>query len=381
MTSRNQQPASPARRRFMEVSARYGFTTAVLAVTGGYLWSDTAVAQTAADEESRARNAQHRMILATEYKLGSFVSYPIMQEAFKENAQNLSKGALYVKLFPAGQLGVGGSLAQKVQGGTVNAGGLSLSNFSAYAPAVDLINIPYWCGENQRYANLVTSKAWSDEITPKVNAKNYKPLFYYTVDPRTIAVRRGFGRIVRTPDDMKGVKMRIPPSKLLGRFYQLAGANPTIVAWGETPTALKQGVADALDPAIGALYTFGFIDILEAITTVESVPDAQMFACNLPWFNGLPKDVQRKFEEAAELTQAQSFAQIIKARDLSVQEFTKVGCKFYAPTADEKKRWVDACGEQRKEWDDIKKDLAGSLETFEKLKKAANTKGKLTVAS
>jgi len=105
MTSRNQQPASPARRRFMEVSARYGFTTAVLAATGGYLWSDTAVAQTAADEESRARNAQHRMILATEYKLGSFVSYPIMQEAFKENAQNLSKGALYVKLFPAGQLG------------------------------------------------------------------------------------------------------------------------------------------------------------------------------------------------------------------------------------------------------------------------------------
>ena len=143
------------------------------------------MAQTAADEESRARNAQHRMILATEYKLGSFVSYPIMQEAFKENTQNLSKGALYVKLFPAGQLGVGGSLAQKVQGGTVNAGGLSLSNFSAYAPAVDLINIPYWCGENQRYANLVTSKAWADEITPKVNAKNYKPLFYYTVDPRT----------------------------------------------------------------------------------------------------------------------------------------------------------------------------------------------------
>ena len=50
MISRNQQPSSPARRRFMEVSARYGFTTAVLAATGGYLWSDTAGAQTAADE-------------------------------------------------------------------------------------------------------------------------------------------------------------------------------------------------------------------------------------------------------------------------------------------------------------------------------------------
>ncbi len=379
MSKPPQETRSPERRRFLQVAARYGFTTAVLAVTGGYLWSDTAIAQTAADEDDRARKAQHRMILATEYKLGSYVSYPIMQEAFKENVQNLSKGALYVKLFPAGQLGVGASLAQKVQGGTVNAGGLSLSNFSSYAPAVDLINIPFWSGDNQRYANLVTSKAWADEITPKVNAKNYKPLFYYTVDPRTIAVRRGFGKIVRTPDDMKGVKMRIPPSKLLGRFYQLAGANPTIVAWGETPTALKQGVADALDPAIGALYTFGFLDIIESISTIESVSDAQMFACNLAWFNGLPKDMQRKFEDAAEQTQVQSFAQIAKARDLSIQEFTKVGCKFYNPTADEKKRWADACGEQRKEWDDIKKELAGSLDTFEKLKKAANTKGKVTV--
>jgi hypothetical protein len=109
-------------------------------------------------------------------------------------------------------------------------------------------------------------------------------MFYYTVDPRTIAIRKGFGRTIRTPDDMKGMKMRIPPSKLLGKFYQLAGANPTVVAWGETPTALKQGVADGLDPAIGALYTFGFIDILESITTVFSVPDAQMFAANEAWY-------------------------------------------------------------------------------------------------
>ena len=241
MTSRKSPLASPARRRFMDVSARYGFTTAVLAATGGYLWSDAAVAQTAADEDSRARNAQHRMILATEYKLGSFVSYPIMQEAFKENAQNLSKGALYVKLFPAGQLGVGGSLAQKVQGGTVNAGGLSLSNFSAYAPAVDLINIPYWCGENQRYANLVTSKAWADEITPKVNAKNYKPLFYYTVDPRTIAVRKGFGRIVRTPDDMKGVKMRDSAVQAAGALLSARRRQPDHRRLGRDADRAKAG--------------------------------------------------------------------------------------------------------------------------------------------
>jgi len=371
--------ASPKRRRFLQVAERYGFTTAVLASSGGFLWSDSALAQTADDESAKQKAAKHNMIFATEYKLDSFKTYPIMQEAFKENLQNATKGALYVRLHPAGQLGVGAALGQKVQGGTVQGGGLSLSNFSPFAPIVDVINIPFWCGENQRFANLVTSKVWADEINPKVNAKNFKPMFYYTVDPRTIAVRKGLGKIIKTPDDMRGVKMRIPPSKLLGKFYQLAGANPTIVAWGETPTALKQGVADALDPAIGALYTFGFIDILESITAVSSVPDAQMFACNLPWFQSLPKEMQSQFDEASEKTQEASFAQIESARKTSIDAMSKAGIKFYKPNAAEMQSWVEACGDQRAEWNENKIELAGSTATFDKLKTAANTKGRYTV--
>ena len=370
---------SPQRRRFLEVTGRYGFTTAVLASSGGFLWSESALAQTAADEDARQKAAKFTMLFATEYKLDAFKTYPIMQEAFKENLQNATKGALYVRLHPAGQLGVGAALAQKVQGGTVQGGALSLSNFSPFAPVVDVINIPFWCGDNQRFANLVTSRAWSDEITPKVNGKNYKPMFYYTVDPRTVAARKGLGKMLKTPDDMRGIKMRIPPSKLLGKFYQLAGANPTIVAWGETPTALKQGVADALDPAIGALYTFGFIDILESISVVAAVPDAQMFAANLPWFQSLPKDLQDKFEEASEMTQAASFAQIPKARQASIDAMSKVGIKFYKPTAAETQSWIAACGEQRPDWDEHKIALAGSVANFDKLKAAANTKGRYTV--
>src|SRR3546814_4093429 len=49
---------------------------------------------------------------------------------------------------------------------------------------------------------------------------------------------------------LQGLKVRVPGSKILQQYYRLAGANPTPVAWGETPTAIKQGVADALDPAV-----------------------------------------------------------------------------------------------------------------------------------
>jgi TRAP-type C4-dicarboxylate transport system substrate-binding protein len=367
------------RRRFLQISGRYGFASAVLAASGGLLWDDQAVAQVAADEAGKEAAAKVKMQFATEYKLEDYVKYPVMQGKFKENIEAASKGEIYVKLFPAGQLGIGGELAKKIQSGTVNGGAVSLSNFSPFTPIVDMINIPYWCGENQRYANLVTSAAWNDEITPKVMAKGYRPMFYYTVDPRTIASRKGF-KAIKTPADMEGVKMRVPPSAILQQIYKLAGANPTVVAWGETASAIKQGVADALDPSLAALATFGFHDILGNVTFVKTVSDAQMFAANAGWYTSL-SDAQRKaFDDACAKTQVESFAQIAPARKTSMDIMTSNGCAFHQLTTDEYKQWVDACGEQRKEWDEFKIKLAGSLDNFETYKKAANTKGPITVA-
>ena len=143
-------------------------------------------------------------------------------------------------------------------------------------------------------------------------------------------------------------------------------------------TAIKQGVADGLDPAIAPLYTFGFADTLGHLTVVRSVRRA-MFAANAGWYQALPKELQTAFDAAAERTQQESFAQIEKARAVSIAEFKKAGAHFYAINASEYKQWVEACGEPRKEWEEFKVKFAGSVANFEKLKAAANTKGPITV--
>ncbi len=367
------------RRRFLEVSAKFGFGVAVVAAGAGLIWDSQAVAQLAQDEAAKEAAAKVKMQFATEYKNEDYVKLPIMQLKFKENVEAASKGEIFVKLFPGGALGIGAALAQKIQSGTVSGGAVSLSNFSPFTAVVDLINIPYWCGENQKFANLVTSAAWNDEITPKVMEKGYKPIFYFTMDPRTISTRKGF-RAIKTPKDMEGMKMRVPPSAILQQIYKLAGANPTVVAWGETAAAIKQGVADGLDPAITALATFGFHDILGNVTFVKTVPDAQMFACNAGWYKSLSDGHRKAFDEASAQTQAQSFAQIEHARKEAMRIMAAEGCQFHQLDADQYKAWVDACGEQKKEWDEFKIKLAGSLDNFEKFKKAANTKGPITVA-
>jgi len=370
---------SAERRNFLKLSAGGAFTAAVVAGAGGTLWSEEAAAQTAREEKERQKAAKYTMNIATAYIIGASRSYPILQLDLKENIQNATNGKVYVKLSPGGQLGAGGALVQKVQGGTIQAAQHSLSNFAPFAPVIDLINMPYFCGANQRFVNLVNSDAWKSEVNPKIAAKGFKPLLYVVIDPRVVAVRKGGAGAVLSPSDLKGVKFRVPGSKMLQQYYRMVGANPTPVAWGETPSAIKQGVADALDPSVGALYVFGFKDILSHVTFTQAVPDSQVFSCNLEWFNSLPKDVQEGIDFASEITAQQNLAKVPSARNFAMAELRKSGVEFHSLSEDQLNEWKAAGGYQLSAWDSYKTELAGSMETFAKLEEAANTMSKYYV--
>lgn len=371
--------ASAERRNFFKLARNGGFTAAMVAGAGGVLWSEQAVAQTAAEERDRQAAADHVMTIATAYVLGASRSYPIMQLDLKENIQNATNGKVYVRLAPGGQLGAGGALVQAVQTGTIQCAQHSLSNFAPFASAADLINMPYFCGSNQRFTNLVTSDAWKSEVHPKIEAAGFKALFYVVIDPRVVAIRRGGAGAVLTPGDLAGVKFRVPGSAMLQQYYRMVGANPTPVAWGETPSAIKQGVADALDPSVGALFVFGFKDILSHVTFTQAVPDSQVYSINLEWFNGLPADVREGIEFAGEITAQQNLAKVPAARAYAMAELVKAGVEFHTLNDEQLAQWQAAGGYQRSEWDQFKVELAGSMETFTRLEEAAGAMGRYYV--
>lgn len=370
---------SESRRAFFRTAGRHGLTTAAVAASSGVLLSSAAVAQTAAEEAERKAAADHIMIVATPYVLGASRSVPLMQLDFKENLQNMTNGKVYVQLSPGGELGVGSALAQSVQSNTIQCAQHSLANFAPFAPIVDIINIPYWCGKNQQAVNLVNSAAWAARVNPQIESRGFKALWYVTVDPRTVALRRGLDEPIRTPDDLSGIKMRIPGSEILSQLYRLLGANPTPIAWGETPSAIKQGVADALDPSVQGLQIFGFGTILSWVTFAQTVPNTQVYSCNLEWFNALPGDVQEGITFASEVTAHQNLSKVPAARAYSMWDLSRSGVQFYVPTDDELAEWVARAGHQLPEWDPFKIELAGSIENFDMLNEAANTQGTYVV--
>ena len=109
ITNDSGAPSQPERRLFMGTVAKFGFTAAVVGAVGGALFSESAMAATAKEESERENAAESTIVLATGYTLGASRAYPIMQLNFKENLQNFSRGKLYVRLQPGGQLGTGGA--------------------------------------------------------------------------------------------------------------------------------------------------------------------------------------------------------------------------------------------------------------------------------
>ena len=119
--------------------------------------------------------------------------------------------------------------------------------------------------------------------------------------------------------------------------------------------------------------------MLSWITFNKPVPDSQVYSCNLKWFRGLPPKVQEGIDFASEITFQQNLAQVPASRAYAMAEMAAAGVQFYTPTKDELNQWVEACGAQRPEWNDIKVQLAGSMASFERMREAARNRARYYV--
>jgi TRAP-type C4-dicarboxylate transport system substrate-binding protein len=320
------------------------------------------------------------MVIATEYTLEDEASIPLVQTLFVQYLKEATSGALAVSLVHSGKEGVGVTLVRKVREGEIEAAQFSLANFAALAPIVDLVNIPYWCGGNQEYVNLVTSEAWLNRVDPQLAAQGFKVLFYYTEGPRTIARRREpAANIIRTPREMTRLRVRVPPSKAAAQFYTLAGATPVVIPWDDSRNALRRGTVDAVDPSVSTLHAAGFDADVDSVSLMAQMPDAQVYACNLEWFDSLPLGVQTAIGGASERAMIESLSRVASCQASAMAQMATRGVRFHSPSTSELREWIETTGAERAEWSGIKTDLVGSSMAFNALRHAANTRGPYVV--
>jgi len=136
---------------------------------------------------------------------------------------------------------------------------------------------------------------------------------------------------INTPDDLAGIKLRMPPGdawQLLGRSL---GANPTPMAYAEVYTGLQTGAIDGQDNPLPNVQNMKFYEVMSQIVLTSHLVGYDLLAVNLKTWNGMPPAKQKEFQAAADKAIAWSTAEHLKREVELADGFKKQGLQVYVP--------------------------------------------------
>lgn len=136
---------------------------------------------------------------------------------------------------------------------------------------------------------------------------------------------------IKTPADMQGIKLRMPPGdtwQLLGRSL---GANPTPMAFAETYTGLQTGVVDGQDNPLPNVQAMKFYEVMSQIVLTSHLVGFDLLTVNLKTWRGMSPAQQKAFQAAVDKAISWSTAEHLKREAELAESFRKQGLEIYTP--------------------------------------------------
>ena len=154
---------------------------------------------------------------------------------------------------------------------------------------------------------------------------------------------------IKTPADMQGIKLRMPPGEFWQFLGESLGANPTPVAYAELYTALQTGTVDGQDNPVVASKLMKFDEVTSQFVLTRHVIAYDVMAIRAKIWDAMNPDQRAKFQAAADKAMDANTAKF-NAQEAEVLEyFKKEGKKVYEPDQNAfrtfaQKRYVDKYG-------------------------------------
>ncbi|QDY70658.1 TRAP transporter substrate-binding protein [Qingshengfaniella alkalisoli] len=185
---------------------------------------------------------------------------------FGEELSALTDGRIEVQVFPNESLGKEIDLINGMQLGTVDMTitGESLQN---WAPMAALLAVPY-AYKSLEHMDEVASGEIGDQIEAQiVESAQIRPIAYFARGPRDLTSNRP----ITTPDDLDGLKMRVPNVPLFVDVWKTLGAQPTPMAFSEVFTSLQNGTIDAQENPLALIRSASFNEVQSHVNLTDHV--------------------------------------------------------------------------------------------------------------
>lgn len=166
----------------------------------------------------------------------------------KKRAEELSGGKIQINIFPSEQLGTEVQCLEKVQAGTLDITKVSAAPISGFVPTYSVFSLPYLFRDENHYWKTLEGPIGKEMLDVLATRGDGSPsglhgLGYFDSGSRSFYTMEP----VKTPDDLKGKKIRVMNDPVAMDMVQAIGGSPTPIAFGELYTALKQGTVDGAE--------------------------------------------------------------------------------------------------------------------------------------
>jgi tripartite ATP-independent transporter DctP family solute receptor len=218
---------------------------------------------------------------------------------FGEELSALTNGRIAVEVYPNESLGKEMDLINGMQLGTADMTitGESLQN---WAPMAALLAVPY-AYKSIEHMDSVAGGEIGEQIKAQIikNAQ-VRPIAYFARGPRDLTSNRP----IKSPDDLNGLKMRVPNVPLFVDVWKALGAKPTPMAFSEVFTSLQNGTIDAQENPLALIKSASFFEVQKFVNKTEHVRSwIYLVISELTW-KKLSADDQKAVMEAAKRAQA-----------------------------------------------------------------------------
>ena len=285
-------------------------------------------------------------------------------EKFKELAEKYTAGKVKVEVYPNSQLYKDKEEVDALQLGAVQMLAPSLAKFGPLGVReFEVFDLPYIL-PSKAALRKVTEGDLGKRLFKKLESKGIVGLGYWDNGFKVMSANKP----LRTPEDFRGVKMRIQSSKVLEAQMRALGAIPQVMAFSEVYQAMQTGVVDGAENTPSNMYTQKHHEVQKFITLSDHGYIGYAVIANKKFWDGLPGDVRGQLEKA--MAEATAHANQISQteNDEALAEIKKSGrSELIDLTPEQKAAW-------RKALEPLYADMASRVgkDTIDEFQKAAS---------
>lgn len=209
----------------------------------------------------------------------------------------LTRGRIKVELYPGSMRGSAMSMFKETQEGGLDITLAPTIYLRDIAPKMDIVGLPFLFKNYEDVDRVFRRGEISSLLLEELERGNIKGLAFWEVGFRHISTS---SRPIRTPWDLKGIKIRTISDQVLFQTFRLLGASPVSMPYGELFPAMQKGAIDGQEGSIDAFYHSRLFETQRYLSLTRHAYTALVLIMNLKTFKSLPEDGQKFVMDAAQ---------------------------------------------------------------------------------